>query len=102
MIHVIATVNIVEGRRHEFLAEFHAIVPEVLQENGCLEYGPTIDFDSGLDRQDPVQNNVVVILEKWESIEHLKAHLVAPHMTRYRTRVQEMVLSSNLRITEGA
>ena len=102
MIHVIATVNIAAGRRHEFLAEFNRIVPVVLQESGCLEYGPTIDFDSGLDRQDPVENDVVVILEKWESIEHLKAHLIAPHMTEYRTRVQEMVVSSNLRITEGA
>ena len=102
MIHVIATANIVAGRRSEFLAAFNAIVPEVMNESGCLEYGPTIDFDSGLERQNPVENDVVVILEKWESIEHLKAHLVAPHMTRYRTRVQEMVLSSNLRITIGA
>jgi len=102
VIHVIATANIVPGRRSDFLAEFNAIIPKVLNESGCLEYGPTIDFDSGLERQNPVEDDAVVIIEKWESIDHLKAHLVAPQMTRYRTRVQEMVLSSNFRITEGA
>ena len=100
MIHVIATATIAPGRREDFLTEFNANVPEVLNEQGCLEYGSSIDFDSGIDRQLPLQEDVVVILEKWESSDCLKAHLVAPHMARYRERVAAMVLSVNLRITK--
>ena len=102
MIHVICTVTIAPGRRDAFIAEFNGIVPEVLAETGCLEYGPTVEFDTGLERQAAVEENVVVIVEKWESLDDLKAHLVAPHMNAYRERVKDMVAGSHLRITQPA
>ncbi len=43
MIHVIATIELNPGAREEFLKHFHALVPLVHQEAGCLEYGPTVD-----------------------------------------------------------
>ena len=45
MIHVIATIDLVEGQRAAFLKEFHALVPLVRAEAGCLEYGPAIDAE---------------------------------------------------------
>ena len=48
MIHVIATIELHPGRRADFLREFHRIVPAVLAENGCLDYGPTVDLATGL------------------------------------------------------
>ena len=48
MIHVIATIEVREGRRDEFLKEFHRIVPLVRQEQGCLEYGPAVDVPTGI------------------------------------------------------
>lgn len=102
MIHVICTITIAPGRRDDFIAEFNGIVPEVLAEKGCLEYGPTVDLDTGLERQAPLEENVVVIVEKWESLDDLKAHLVAPHMNAYRERVQDMVENGHLRITQPA
>jgi quinol monooxygenase YgiN len=38
MIHVIATIELVEGQRAAFLKEFQALVPQVRAEVGCLEY----------------------------------------------------------------
>ncbi len=43
MIHVLATIELAPGRRSEFLKEFHAIMPSVKSETGCLEYGPAVD-----------------------------------------------------------
>ncbi len=43
-IHVIATIEIVEGKREEYLAAFEEVVPLVLAEKGCIEYGTFVDI----------------------------------------------------------
>ncbi len=98
MIYVIATVDVVAGKREQFLEEFRRVVPEVLAEKGCLFYGPTVDAPSGLVRQIPLRDNVVTIVESWESLEDLQAHIVAPHMTGYRERVKGLVLATQLQV----
>ena len=102
MVHVIVTVELQAGRRADFLAEFHRIVPLVLEEDGCLAYGPTTAADSGIEAQAVLGDDTVMIIEQWESLEHLKAHLVAPHMMEYRPRVKDMIASSTLRILQPA
>lgn len=102
MIHVIATIELREGQRDAFLEEFRKIVAPVLAEPGCLEYGPTIDAVTDIAAQPPVRADVVTIVEKWESVEHLKQHLVAPHMEEYRPKVKEMVLKTTLAILTPA
>ena len=102
MIHVIATIELHPGRREDFLREFHRIVPPVLAEQGCLEYGPTVDVDTGLSAKLPLRADVVTIVEKWASLEALKAHLVAPHMVEYRPRVKDMVIRTTLQVLEPA
>jgi quinol monooxygenase YgiN len=97
MIHVIATIELAAGKREAFLAEFHKLMPLVHAEAGCLEYGPTIDVPADIPRQIPVRDNVVTIVEKWESLEALRAHLQAPHMANYRVRVKDMVMGRSSR-----
>lgn len=100
MIYVIASVELNQGKRDEFLDEFRRIVPLVRQEQGCLEYGPTVDVDTNIAAQGDARDNVVTVVEKWESIEALEAHLIAPHMIEYRGRVKEMVSGTQLQILE--
>ena len=102
MLHVIVTVEIVDGARDAFLDEFHKIVPVVLQEEGCIEYGPTVDSDTGISIQAPIRTDTVTIIEKWENNDALKAHLVAPHMVEYRPKVKDFVANSIARILEPA
>lgn len=102
MIHVIATIEVKPGKREAFLAEFQRIVSLVRAEAGCLEYGPTIDVDSGISVQGPLRENVAVIVEKWESLPALKAHLQAPHMAEYRLRVKDLVAGVQLQILQPA
>jgi len=40
------------------------------------------------------------VVEKWESVEALKAHLQAPHMQAYRPRVKDFVVSAKLQILQ--
>jgi quinol monooxygenase YgiN len=96
MIHVIATIELHQGRRDDFLAEFHRLVPLVRAEEGCIEYGPALDVATAIPVQLPPRPDVVTVLEKWESVEHLERHLVAPHMHEYRPRVRDMVERTTL------
>ena len=100
MIYVIATVELKPGTREAFLAEFRKTVPNVRAEKGCIEYGPTVDVPSGIKTQIPLRDSVVTIVEKWESLEALQAHGVAPHMATYRERVKDFVGRVSLQVLE--
>ncbi|MEW6306278.1 MAG: putative quinol monooxygenase [Verrucomicrobiota bacterium] len=102
MIHVIATIDLVAGQRDAFLREFHRIVPTVRAENGCLEYGPTLDVPTSIPVQIPVRENTVTVVEKWADLPALEAHLSAPHMTEYRARVKEYVAGVKLQVLRPA
>ena len=100
MIFVIATIEIKPGKRDAFLAEFHKNMPNVHGEKGCLEYGPTVDLKTDIKAQIPPRENVVTIVEKWESLPALQAHLSASHMAAYRERVKDYVVGASLQILE--
>ena len=102
MICVIVTIEVAAGRRDDLLALFREIVPKVRAEDGCIEYGPIIDVPSGLEAQSLPQDNSLVILEKWESIDALKAHLQTLHMAEYFRQAEDLRLSMNLRILQPA
>ena len=102
MIHVIATIELNPGVRDEFLKHFHDLVPLVLEEKGCVSYGPTIDVDANLDVQVGPRDNVVTVVEAWDSVEALQAHLVAPHMNDYREKVKDMVTDMKVQVLSPA
>ena len=98
MIHVIATVELAPGTRDKFLVEFRKIIPAVKAEAGCVEYVPSIDAETDIPSHHRLGTDRVVIVEKWETLAHLKAHAVAPHMQSYRPKVKDYVKSMELRV----
>lgn len=101
MIHVIASLQIKEEHLAEFIGIFKANVPNVLQEKGCVEYVPTIDVPTDLPPQEK-HPNAVTIVEKWETLDDLLAHLKAPHMLTYGEKVKDMVEKKSLKILTPA
>jgi len=102
MISVLATLEIAEGRRDEFIKIFTELVPKVRAEEGCIEYAPWIDLESTIASRDEPRADVVVAIEKWESVEALEAHLIAPHMLEFRKSVEGLVAGLTLDILEPA
>jgi quinol monooxygenase YgiN len=100
MIHVIATIELLPGKRELFLAEFRKLVPLVRAEIGCLDYGPTIDLETGLSAQLALREHVVTVVERWENLDALRAHLQAPHMAEYRERVKGFVAAVRLQVLQ--
>ena len=100
MIHVLALVELTPGHRDDFLREFAQVAIPVRQEAGCIEYGAAVDATTDLNQQQRLGDDFVLIVEKWESLAHLKAHLVAPHMTDYRIRIKPFVKSTRLQVLD--
>jgi len=101
MIYVLASIRLKEGALQKFLEVFKANIPAVLAEQGCIEYTPTVDADANLPPQqlDPM---VVTIIEKWESVEALHAHLKSPHMLEYRIKTKDLVAGMDLKVLTAA
>ena len=93
MIHVIAIITAKPGMREKVLREFHANVPNVLAEEGCIEYGPVIDAEDVGPFQTKLGQDAFMVVEKWASIEALRAHAAAPHMQAYGARTKDMLAS---------
>ena len=101
MVNVIASIEVKEGHLAEFTKIFTDNVPNVLAEEGCIEYLPTIDVSTDIGVQE-VNKNVVTIIEKWESLDHLYAHLKAPHMNTYREKVKDIVVGVTIKVLTEA
>ena len=101
MIHVIASIYIKEGRLSEFVEIFKLNIPNVLKEKGCIEYVPTVDVLTDLPPQE-LDDNVVTIIERWNSLDDLQAHLSAPHMLAYKENVKNLVDKVSLKILKEA
>ncbi len=102
MIYVVATIELAAGKREEFIAAFKQLMPKVQAEEGCLEYEPAIDEKTSIPVQPEARDDVVVVMEKWESIAALEAHLMAPHMNEYRLQVKDLVKSTLIQVLRPA
>jgi quinol monooxygenase YgiN len=102
MIHVIAVITAKPGQRGAILQQFRANVPAVRAEEGCIEYGAAVDADPAPAMQTKYGADTFVVVEKWESVDALKAHAAAPHMAAYAGKVKDMIASRVIHILAPA
>lgn len=102
MIHVIAIITAKPGKREEILQHFRANVPACRAEAGCIEYGPAVDAENALAFQTKVGPDTFLVVEKWDSMEALKAHAAAPHMAAYGAKVKELIATRTIHILQPA
>ena len=102
MIHVIAVINAKPGQREALLTQFRANIPAVRAENGCIEYGVACDAQPALKFQATYGPDTVVVVEKWESLDALKAHSAAAHMIAFGAKTKEFVASRAIHILQPA
>jgi quinol monooxygenase YgiN len=98
MIHVIAVITAKPGKREAILQHFRANVPAVRAEKGCIEYGAAIDAEGAPSFQTRYGADTFLVVEKWESVEALKAHAAAPHMAAYGAQTRDMNASRVIHI----
>ena len=98
MVHVLAVITAKPGKREEVLKHFRANVPAVRAEKGCIEYGAAVDAEAALPVQTRYGADTFVVVEKWESMDALKAHAAAPHMAAYGAKTKELLASRVIHI----
>ena len=102
MIHVIAVITTKPGLRESVLSHFRANLPAVRAEKGCIEYGAAVDAENALPFQTKCGSDAFLVVEKWESMEALKAHAAAAHMAAYGAKTKEFIASRMIHILSPA
>jgi quinol monooxygenase YgiN len=102
MVHVVAHITAKPGQRAALLEAFQANVPAVRAEDGCIEYVAVIDADGFGGFQAPLGPDSLMVVEKWESDDALKAHARAPHMAAYAARVKDLIASRAIHVLSPA
>jgi quinol monooxygenase YgiN len=98
MIHVVAIITTKPGHRAEVLKHFHANMPAVHAEDGCIEYQPVIDAEGFGGFQTAMGPDTFVVIEKWRDAAALRAHAAAPHMATYAGKVKEMIAGRTIHV----
>ncbi|SFT85326.1 Quinol monooxygenase YgiN [Kosakonia arachidis] len=103
MLTVIAEIRTRPGQHHRqaVLDQFAKIVPVVLQEEGCHGYEPLVDHAAGVSYQATAPDSITMV-ERWESVAHLEAHLQTAHMKAWSEAVKGDVLETHIRILQAS
>jgi len=90
MIYVNVSVRVKPGKRQEFIDLFNSFAVTIRKEKGCIQFIPAVDLETGMPPQS-LDKNMVTILERWEGLEALKAHLAMPYMADFFAKQQPLV-----------
>jgi quinol monooxygenase YgiN len=100
MINVLAIITTKPGMRDNMLEAYRGNVAAVRAEDGCIAYEAVIDVDSpGFAKFGP---DAFVVIEKWATLDALKAHAVAPHMKAYAAATKDWIASRAIHVLEPA
>jgi len=102
IVHVMAVLTTKPGKRGEALAAFNENIPNVHAEDGCIEYGATTDTEDVGSFQTPFGPDTFVVVEKWQSLAHLKTHSKAPHMAAYAEKVKDLMAGRVIHVLSPA
>ncbi len=103
MLTIIAEVCTHPGAHHRdaVLALFKSVMPTVLKEAGCHGYAPMLDADVNADFQS-TDANCIVMIEKWEDMAALRAHMETPHMVAFHEQAGEHIAGIKVKILDAA
>jgi quinol monooxygenase YgiN len=101
MIHVVAIITTKPGMRDTVLSHARENLAAVRAEKGCIEYGPVIDAE-GFAAGKPLGPDTFMVVEKWDSLDALKAHSVAPHMKAYAEKTREHIANRAVHVLTSA
>lgn len=78
MYNLMVTFRCVPGKREAFVRKMQetGILEAVRQEDGCHRYEYFFSQEN---------ENILLLLESWESAQHQKVHIDQPHMAQLRT-----------------
>lgn len=101
MIQVLAIITAHPGQRENILAAYRENRPAVLAEDGCIEYQAVVDVDGLPPGWAAFGPDTFVVVEKWASLDALKAHAKAPHMAAYGAKVKDWTAKREIHVVQA-
>ena len=101
MIHVIAAIQAREGQRDAIVAAFREILPEVGAKTGCIEYSLAIHLQTGFPGQPPFDENEFIIVERWDDLDALKAHMADAKYQAWFVSVWPLIAGASMQVFEA-
>lgn len=89
-----------ETSREAYIAKTCSIIDTVRAERGCCEYRLLGDAVTDWEKPQRFGDRTLWMLEKWESIDALKAHLDTPHMKAFGPSVRPMRVNGTFHVLE--
>ena len=102
MIHVLAIITAHPGQREHILDAYRGNVAAVRAEAGCIAYEAVVDAAGGSSAFAKFGADTFVVVERWETMDALRAHAVAPHMKAYASKVKDWTASRAIHVLEAA
>ena len=102
IVHVMAVITAKPGMREKLLEAFQRNSPKVREEHGCIEYIATIDAEQVGPLQTKFGVDTFVVVEKWESLDALKDHVVSSHMAAYARKTKDLIESRAVYVLSAA
>jgi quinol monooxygenase YgiN len=82
-VYVLCRFDLKQGRDQDYVKAVNTIVEQVRAEKGCRFYTLVGDADTDMKGQQRFGKDVLWMIECWDDLDSLKAHLKAPHMKAF-------------------
>jgi len=102
MIHVLAIITAKPGMRDRILEAWRGNADAVRAEDGCIAYDAVVDVRDGGAGFAQFGADTFVVVERWASMEALRAHAVAPHMKAYAGKVKDYTANRAIHVLDPA
>jgi quinol monooxygenase YgiN len=102
MIHVLAIITAKPGMRDRILEAWRGNAEAVRAEDGCIAYEAVVDVAEGGAGFAQFGADTFVVVERWSSMEALRAHGAAPHMKAYAGKVKDFTANRAIHVLEPA
>ena len=89
-----------EADKAAYIAQTKEILDTVRAEDGCIEYRLLGDAVTDWEKPQRFGERTLWMLEKWASVNSLKAHLATPHMKAFGPKVSGMRSASTFHVLE--
>jgi len=82
MIIVVATITSKPGKRNEIISKSQKVISKTRMESGCISYELMASTED---------ENVLVMVERWENMESLQAHMQTPHFQSFGPSIEHLM-----------
>ena len=101
MIQVVAMVTAKPGMRDQIVAAYRDNVAAVRAEDGCIAYEAVIDVKDEAPWFAKFGPDTLVVVEKWASLDALKAHALAAHMKAYAAKTKDWIADRKIHVLQA-